>query len=88
MRILIIIGMVIIFISAFFILFIFYSIVKDQVRCMAGFEANSCNLQESGKSLIIGVVLIAMFLIIDGGVLYMIIKSITESGSAYIAYSV
>jgi len=88
MKILIFIGMVIIFISVFFILFIFDTVVKDQVRCMAGFEANSCNLQESGKSLIIGVALIAMFLIIDGGVLYMIIKTITESGSAYIAYNV
>jgi hypothetical protein len=81
-------GMVIIFISIFFILFIFDSVVREQVKCMAGFEANSCNLQESGKSMIIGLALIAMFLIVDSGVLYMIIKTITESGSAYIAYSV
>jgi len=88
MRILIVMGMVIIFISIFFILFIFDSVVREQVKCMAGFEANSCNLQESGKSMIIGLALIAMFLIVDSGVLYMIIKTITESGSAYIAYSV
>ncbi len=88
MRILIVMGMVIIFISIFFILFIFDSVVREQVKCMAGFEADSCNLQESGKSMIIGLTLIAMFLIVDSGVLYMIIKTITESGSAYIAYSV
>ena len=88
MRILILIGMVIIFISIFFILFIFDSVVKEQVKCMAGFESSSCDLQESGKSLIVGLALIAMFLIVDSGVLYMIIKTITESGSAYIAYSV
>ena len=88
MRILIFIGMVIIFISVFFILFIFDSVVKEQVRCMAGFEGSSCDMRESGKSLIIGLALIAMFLIVDGGVLYMIIKTITQSGSSYIAYSV
>jgi len=88
MRILIIIGMVIIFISAFFIIFIFDSVVKDQVRCMAGFETYSCDVREASKTLVIGLAFIAMFLIIDGGVLYMIIKSITESGSSYIAYNV
>lgn len=88
MRILILIGMVIIFISIFFILFIFDSVVKEQVKCMAGFEGGSCDLRESGKSLIVGLTLIAMFLIVDSGVLYMIIKTITESGSSYIAYSI
>ncbi|MCX6815121.1 MAG: hypothetical protein NTY20_05740 [Candidatus Aenigmarchaeota archaeon] len=88
MRILIILGMLIVFISAFFILFIFDTIVKEQVKCMAGLESSSCDLREAGKTLIAGLTLIAMFLIIDGGVLYMIIKSITESGSSYIAYSV
>jgi len=88
MKILIILGMVIIFISAFFILFIFDSVVKDQVKCMTGFETNSCDVREASKTLLVGITLMAMFLIIDGGVLYMIIKSITESGSAYIAYSV
>ena len=88
MRILIALGMVVIFISVFFILFIFDTVVKEQVKCMAGFGSNSCNLQESGKSLITGLALIAMFLIVDSGVLYIIIKTISESGSAYIAYSV
>jgi len=88
MRILITIGMVIIFISVFFILLIFDSVVKEQVKCMAGFENQACDLRETGKSLVIGLALISMFLIVDGGVLYMIIKSISESGSSYISYSV
>jgi len=88
MRILIAIGMLIIFISVFFILFIFDTVVKEQVKCMAGFESQSCDLKEASKSLLIGLALITMFLIVDGGVLYMIIKSITESGQSYISYSV
>ena len=88
MRILIVIGMVIIFISVFFILFIFDSIVREQVKCMAGFEEQACDLREAGKNLVLGLALISMFLIVDGGVLYMIIKSITESGQSYISYSV
>ena len=88
MKIIIILGMVIIFISAFFMLFIFDRVVKDQISCMAGLEATTCDLSQTGKSLIMGIALIAMFLIVDSGVLYLIIKSITESGSSYIAYSV
>ncbi|HJW96660.1 MAG TPA: hypothetical protein VJ485_00685 [archaeon] len=88
MRILIVLGMIVIFISVFFILFIFDTIVKEQIKCMAGFETGACDLKESAQGLIIGLAFIAMFLIIDSGVLYIIIKSIAESGSAYIAYSV
>jgi len=88
MKIVIIIGMVIIFISSFFMLLIFDRVIKDQIRCMAGLEAASCDYSQTGKSLVMGIALIAMFLIIDSGVLYIIIKSITESGSSYIAYSI
>lgn len=88
MKILIAIGMVIIFISAFFILFILDGLMKNQLKCAVGMEASSCDQREAGKAIIIGLAFIAMFLIIDGGVLYMIIKSITSSGSSYIAYSV
>jgi hypothetical protein len=88
MKILIFIGMVIIFISAFFILFIFDTIVSEQLRCLSGLESGSCNVQESAKALILGITLIVMFLIIDGGVIYIIMKSINSSGSSYIAYSV
>jgi len=88
MKIVIIIGMLVIFISSFFILFIFDRVIKDQVACMAGLEDASCDYSQNSKSLILGISLIAMFLIVDSGVLYMIIKSITSSGSSYIAYSV
>jgi uncharacterized membrane protein len=88
MKILIVIGMVIIFISAFFIMFIFDTVVKNQIRCMSGLEEGRCDLKSSASSLVLGMALIAMFLIVDSGVLYLIIKSITSSGSSYIAYNV
>jgi len=88
MKIIIFIGMLIIFISAFFILFIFDSVIKDQIKCMSGFEENTCSLRQTGTSLIIGIFIIAMFLIIDSAVLYLIIKNITSSGQSYIAYSI
>ena len=88
MKILIVTGMVIIFISAFFILFIFDTVMKRQVVCLQAMEQAACNMKEAGQSLILGISLIAMFLVVDSGVLYMIIKSITASGSSYIAYSV
>ncbi len=88
MKIIIALGMVIIFISAFFILFIFDTVIRDQVRCMAGFEHSSCDIKQASFTMIMGLGLIALFLVIDTAVLYIIIKSITTSGSAYIAYSV
>jgi hypothetical protein len=88
MKILIVIGMVIIFISVFFILFIFDTVIKKQITCMQVMEGAGCNVKEMGQSLVIGIALIAMFLIVDSGVLYMIIRSITSSGASYIAYSI
>lgn len=78
MRILIFIGMVIIFISAFFIFFIFDVVVKDQIQCFSHTE-NSCNTQEAGKLLLIGLSFIGMFIIIDAVVVYLVVKNLTVS---------
>jgi hypothetical protein len=49
---------------------------------------DGCNTGEMGQSLIFGLAAIAMFLIIDSGVLYIVIKSIITDNSSYIPYSV
>ena len=87
MKIIITIGMVIIFISAFFMLFIFDTVIKDHVKCMVGMEDGMCSLRDTGTSLAIGLSLITIFLIIDGAVLYIIFKTVTSSGSSYVSYS-
>jgi len=87
MKILIFIGMVIIFISAFFIIYIFESVVIKDIECMAGLEQGMCDLRETTSTFVVAMVLVAMFLIVDSAVIYLIMKSITGSGSSYIAYS-
>ncbi len=88
MKILIFIGMVIIFISAFFIIYIFESVVVRDIECMAGLELGACDIRETTTSFVVAMGLIAMFLIVDSAVVYLIMKSISTSGSSYIAYSV
>ncbi len=88
MKILIFIGMVIIFISAFFIIYIFESVVVKDIECMAGLELGACDLRDTTTSFVAAMALIAMFLIVDSAVMYLIMKSITSSGSSYIAYRV
>ncbi|MEM7815666.1 MAG: hypothetical protein QXN71_00935 [Candidatus Aenigmatarchaeota archaeon] len=88
MKVIIAIGMVIIFISTFFMLFIFDTVIRRHISCISSIESGDCNLRETGTSLIIGIAFIAMFLIIDSAVLYLIIKTITSSGQSYIAYNI
>jgi hypothetical protein len=87
MKIIITIGMVIIFISAFFMLFIFDTVVKDHMKCMLGIEDAACSLKDTGTSLAIGLSLITIFLIIDSVVLYIIFRTVMSSGSSYVSYS-
>ena len=78
MRLLIFIAMVIIFISAFFMFFIFDATIKNQISCFSHTE-NNCNTQEAGKLILIGLSFIGMFIIIDVVVIYLVIKNLTVS---------
>ena len=87
MKIVIAIGMVVIFISAFFMFFIFDTVIKDQIACISSLDSTLCDMKQTSSFLMIGIALITLFLLIDGVVLYIVIKSITASTQAYIPFS-
>ncbi|RLJ10114.1 MAG: hypothetical protein DRP15_01100 [Candidatus Aenigmatarchaeota archaeon] len=82
MKILITTGMVIIFISAFFMFFIFDVAIKNQIGCILQ-ESPSCG--ESGVLLVFGLSFIVLFLAVDFITVYLIVKTVTSTNVSYIA---
>jgi hypothetical protein len=76
MRLLISIGMVIIFVSAFFIIFTVDSIIKNDLNCLAGEGGKTvCNLENIGFSFIIKTVVIGFFILVDIVAVYLIVTN-------------
>jgi len=76
MKLLVAVGMLIIFISAFFILFIFNVMVRAQIRCLYEEGLINCNSAEMGFGFVIGLVIIAVFVMIDTAALYLIFSNL------------
>jgi hypothetical protein len=76
MRLLISIGMVIIFISAFFIIFTVDSIIRNDLNCLAGEEGKIvCNLENVGFTFIVKTVVIGFFILLDIVAVYLIVTN-------------
>lgn len=76
MRLLISIGMVIIFVSAFFIMFTVDSIIKNDLNCLAGEDGKTvCNLENVGFAFIIKTVVIGFFILLDIVAVYLIVTN-------------
>lgn len=78
MKTLIFTGMVIIFVSVFFMLGIFDALVKSNVQCINELGSMRCNLKEFGFSFILGLLLIGMFFMIDVAVVYLLVSSASK----------
>ncbi len=77
MRVLISIGMVIIFISAFFIMFTIDSIVRNDLNCLAGEEGKTvCNLENVGFAFIVKMIVIGVFILLDIVAVYLIVTNV------------
>ena len=81
MRLLIFIGMMIVFISVFFSIFIFESMVKPETMCIGSGEAEGCG-DGMGAPMIMGLTLIVFFVVIDIMVMIIIYKSLSAEGGA------
>jgi hypothetical protein len=79
MKVLILASMIIIFISIFFIFMIFDTIILTQIGCLSGI--GTCNLTGLSFSFIFGLLVIAVFIIVDIMVVYILIKTITARKS-------
>lgn len=76
MRLLITIGMVIIFISAFFIMFTVDSIVKGDMKCVTGNDGKTvCTIENVGFGFIIKTLVIGFFILVDIFTVYLILTN-------------
>jgi len=73
MKILISVGMVIVFISVFFVLFILSIITERYIECSA---EGICSLKPPDFLLVICLIFIGLFVLIDALTLYLILNSI------------
>ncbi|MCD6591222.1 MAG: hypothetical protein J7K72_04600 [Candidatus Aenigmarchaeota archaeon] len=74
MKLVLLIGMLVIFISCFFIFFTFDSMIRTKLVCTIG-STYECNVKELNMTIIIGILIVGMFLFIDTLVVYIMIKS-------------
>ena len=81
MKILIVIGMIIVFISAFFLFFIFDTSIRPQLTCMMD---NEIECEDAGfAGLIIGMLMIGMFIVIDIITVYIIVNTAMAEPEAF-----
>lgn len=81
MKILIVIGMIIVFISAFFILFIFETSVRNNVLCFTDSDV-TCGAEVVG-TMITGLLMIGMFILVDAITVYIIVNTAMSEPEAF-----
>lgn len=81
MKILILIGMVIVFISVFFMFFIFDTSVGGQIICFTNSEV-ACGAEEM-DAFITGLLMIGMFIIVDIITIYIIATTAMTESEAF-----
>jgi hypothetical protein len=82
MKVLILITMIIVFISVFFIFFTFDVVVKNYVSC--SFEGD-CGAEVSGVSFLFGLSIIGVFIVLSGGAIYIVVRIISKPRVPYSA---
>jgi len=81
MKLLIFVSMVIIFISCFFMFFIFDTMIMTHIECLSDLESSACNLPGMATSFMVGIFMIAMFVLVDILVIYILIKTLTSKSA-------
>ena len=83
MKILIVISMVVIFISAFFMFFIYHTVLKEHIVCILS-AMKECSIKSTSSDLFLAVTMIGFFLVIDTVVIYILLKTLSSEHSEYI----
>ena len=73
MKLLIAIGMIIFFISWFFIFFTFDTLLKTEISCSYE-QTVKCNINELNWAIMVGVLIVGIMLAVDFMVFYVILK--------------
>ena len=77
MKLVIVLGLVTVFISCFFMFFTFHMLLGAKISCEYGEGSNvfTCNVEELNASIIFGILVVGVFLFIDTLVVYLMIKT-------------
>lgn len=77
MRLVIVLGLVTVFISCFFIFFTFHTLLNVKMSCEFGMGGGglSCDIEELNISVIFGILIVGLFLFVDTLVVYLMIKT-------------
>ncbi|NIO23018.1 MAG: hypothetical protein GTN38_03260 [Candidatus Aenigmarchaeota archaeon] len=77
MKLVIFLGLIIVFISCFFIFFTFHTLLGVKMSCEYGIGSNifSCNVEELNFSVVFGILVVGLFLFVDTLVVYLMIKT-------------
>ena len=73
MKLLLVVGILIFFISWFFIFFTFDTLLKTDINCSYE-ETVKCNITELNGTIMLGVVIVGIMLAVDFMVFYIILK--------------
>jgi hypothetical protein len=85
MRLLISIGMVIVFISAFFVIFTVDSIIRNDLSCEATAEGKTvCTLESMGFAFLLKAAIILVFILIDVFAVYLIVTNVIPHGTYFV----
>jgi len=75
MKVLIVIALVIVFISSFFIFFIFDRLIRNYSECLSG----TCPVGQSSMLFIFGLTAIGVFILISSGAVYIVVTTLKTS---------
>lgn len=75
MKLVVGLGMLVIFISCFFMFFTFDSMIRTKMACSYEDGNVSCNVAELNMTIIFGILIVGIFLFIDTIVVYIMVKT-------------
>jgi len=75
MKLIVGLGMLVIFISCFFMFFTFDSMIRTKMECSYEGGSVSCNVTEMNMTIIFGILIVGIFLFIDTIVVYLMVKT-------------
>lgn len=74
MKLMLLLGALVIFISCFFIFFTFDFMVKAQIVCSLS-ETITCDVSNFNQAIVFGIVIVGSFIFLDAIVVYIMVKT-------------
>ncbi|MBU0953490.1 MAG: hypothetical protein KKA90_03660 [Nanoarchaeota archaeon] len=83
MRIFVLLGLIVIFLSSYFTFFVFDNIVSGYIDCFKEVDAITCDIKAAGINMIGGLFIIGCFAMTAMTVVYVLIKHVIFPSNPY-----